>query len=189
MKDCEQASKDASYKAVIMDLYKAYSENGNEVGFEKKLKQYLTDQYGYDDNVEAAMLVILDSPGIPAYALNFSNGGTYQNVQFFNTRAKEKILDVAAGLDTGTTIVGVEGKIYMVRNLVTAKFVPYAVLALELDQESMMESYKGIWGYADAALYWNGELLVPGKRELEGCREHDYDYIVSALGNRDAVYQ
>lgn len=189
LKDCEQVSKDASYKTVIMELYKEYLENENEIRFEKKLKKYLNEQYGYDDNLKAAMLVILDNPEISAFAPNFSNAGTYQNVQFFNTKAREKILEVAEALDTGTTLVGVEGRIYMVRNLVTAKFVPYAVLALELDRESLMKSYTGIWGYADAALYWNGELLVPGKWENEGHREHDYDYIVNVLGERNALYE
>lgn len=189
LKDCEQVSKDASYKAVIVELYKEYLEKENAVGFEKKLKQYLNEQYGYDDNLIAAMLVVLENPEISAYAINYSNAGTYQNVQFFNTKAREKVLEVASTLDTGTTLVGVEGKIYMVRNLVTSKFVPYAVLALELDRESLMASYAGIWGYADAALYWNGELLVPGGRENEGHREHDYDYIVNVLGDRDALYE
>lgn len=189
LKDCEQVSKDASYKTVIMGLYKEYLEKENAVGFEKKLKEYLNEQYGYDDNLKAAMLVILENPEIFAFAPNYSNEGTYQDVQFFNTRAREKVLKVASTLDTGTTLVGVEGRIYMVRNLMTSKFVPYAVLALELDRESLMKSYTGIWGYADAALYWNGELLVPGSWENEGHREHDYDYIVNALGERDALYE
>lgn len=77
----------------------------------------------------------------------------------------------------------------MVRNLVTAKFEPYAVLTLELDQDSLMKSYAGIWGYADAALYWNGELLVPGIVKNEGSPEHNYAYIMDALGEKDAVYE
>lgn len=189
LKDCETASKDASYKAVIMEQYKTYQENKNTTEFVKELKKYLTEQYGYDDNCKAALLVILENPEISAYALNYSNEGSYQDVQFFNAKAREKILEVAKTLDTGTTLVGVEGRVYMVRNLVTSKFVPYAVLALELDRESLMKSYTGIWGYADAALYWNGELLLSGAIDHETGKEHEYGYMVSALGNRQAAYQ
>ncbi len=189
LKDCEKASKDASYQAVIMEHYKTYRENRNATKFEIDLKKYRTGQYGYDDNCRAAMLVILENPEISAYSLNYSNEGSYQDVQFFNTKAREKILEVAQTLDTGTTLVGVEGRVYMVRNLVTSKFVPYAVLALELDRESLMKSYTGIWGYADAAVYWNGELLVPGAADHEAGREHEYDYMASALGNRRALYK
>lgn len=189
LKDCETASKDASYKAVIMEQYKTYQENKNTTEFVKELKKYLTEQYGYDDNCKAALLVILENPEISAYSLNYSNKGSYQDVQFFNARAREKILEVAKTLDTGTTLVGVEGRVYMVRNLVTSKFVPYAVLALELDRESLMKSYTGIWGYADAALYWNGELLLSGAKDHETGKEHEYGYMVSALGNRQEAYQ
>ncbi len=189
LKDCETASKDASYKAVIIQHYKKYLENKNGTGFEKDLKKYLTEQYGYDDNCKAALLVVLDHPDISAYALNYSNSGTYQDIQFFNTKAREKVLEVARTLDTGTTLVGVEGRVYMVRNLVTSKFVPYAVLALELDRESLMKSYAGIWGYADASLYWEGEVLLPGRTTHEGQKEYEYAYIAEALKNGQAVYQ
>ncbi len=72
LKDCEKASKDASYQAVIMEHYKTYRENRNATKFEIDLKKYLTGQYGYDDNCRAAMLVILENPEISAYSLNYS---------------------------------------------------------------------------------------------------------------------
>lgn len=160
LKDCETASKNASYMAMISKYYRQYFGEEDRTDFEKSVEEYLRQQYAYDDNCRTAELVVLNEPENCYYALNESNGGTYQDIRFFQTRAKAEILEVAKTLDTGTTLVGIDGRIYMVRNLVTSKFVPYAVLALELDQESLMKSYMGIWGYADAALYWNGELLV-----------------------------
>ncbi len=189
LKDCETASKNASYMAVIAKYYRQYWGVEDRTDFKKSVEVFLRQQYAYDDNCRSAELVVLNEPGSCYYALNESNGGTYQDIRFFNANAREKILEVARTLDTGTTLVGVEGKIYMVRNLVTSKFEPYAVLALELEQDSLMKSYTGIWGYADAALYWNGELLVPGIKEHEKHQEHDYAYIVDALEKRDAVYE
>ena len=189
LEDCETASKNASYMAVISKYYRQYWGVEDRTEFKKSVEDFLRQQYAYDDNCRTAELVVLNEPGSCYYVLNESHGGTYQDIRFFQTKAREKILEVAESLDTGTTLVGIDGKIYMVRNLVTSKFVPYAVLVLELNQDSLMKSYEGIWGYADAALYWNGELLVPGTRETEGHREHDYDYIVNALGERDALYE
>lgn len=189
LKDCETASKNASYMAMISKYYRQYFGQKDRTEFEKSVEEFLRQQYAYDDNCKTAELVVLNEPGSCYYALNESNGGSYQDIRFFNTKAKEKILEVAETLDTGTTLVGIDGRIYMVRNLVTSKFVPYAVLALELDQDSLMKSYAGIWGYADAALYWNGELLVPGLQEHEDHPEHNYDYMQSALGERDALYE
>lgn len=189
LKDCETASKNASYMAVIAKYYRQFWGVEDRTEFRNSVEEFLRQQYAYDDNCRTAELVVLNEPGSCYYALNESNGGSYQDIRFFNTKARDKILKVAETLDTGTTLVGVEEKIYMVRNLVTSKFVPYAVLALELDQESLMKSYTGIWGYADAALYWNGELLVPGILANEGSPEHSYAYITDALGEKDAVYE
>ena len=189
LKDCETSSKNASYMAVIAKYYRQYWGVEDRTEFRNSVEEFLRQQYAYDDNCRTAELVVLNEPGSCYYALNESNGGSYQDIRFFNTKARDKILKVAETLDTGTTLVGVEGKIYMVRNLVTAKFEPYAVLTLELDQDSLMKSYAGIWGYADAALYWNGELLVPGIVKNEGSPEHNYAYIMDALGEKDAVYE
>lgn len=189
LKDCETASKNASYMAVISKYYRRYFGEVDRTEFRDSVEEFLRQQYAYDDNCRTAELVVLNEPGSCYYALNESNGGTYQDIRFFQAKARDKILEVAKTLDTGTTLVGIDGKIYMVRNLVTSKFVPYAVLALELDQDSLMKSYTGIWGYADAALYWNGELLVPGIKEHAEHPEHNYDYMLSALGERDAVYE
>ncbi|MCI9316377.1 MAG: histidine kinase [Lachnospiraceae bacterium] len=92
-------------------------------------------------------------------------------------------------LDTGTTLVGVEGNVYMIRNLVTSKFEPYAVLALELNPDSLMKSYDGIWGYENALVYWNGELLMDGAgSELEWKEEYLTENIAKQLEKETEIY-
>lgn len=185
LKDCETASKNASYMAVIARSYAAYLKDENEDIFEKNVEDFLKQQYSYNDNCKSAVLMLLAQEDSCYYALNNSNGGTYQDIRFFQTKAREKILEAADNLDTATTLVGMEGRVYMVRNLVNSKFVPYAVLALELDNESLMKSYTSIWGYLDASLYWNGELLLGEDEEaLEILPEH----IAESTAEQDIVY-
>lgn len=160
LKDCETASKNASYMGVISRTYTAYLNDGNIDYFEKEVEKFLTQQYAYNDNCKTAQLIVLGKEDSCYYTLNNSNGGSYQDIVFFQTKSQDIILDVARSLDTGTTLVCVDGRIYMVRNLVTPKFVPYAVLSLELDKDSLMESFSGIWGYTDVSLYWNNELIT-----------------------------
>ena len=185
IKECETASKNASYMAVIEASYEEYLKDHSSSRFEKSVVNFLDQQYAYNDNYRSAELVLLENPEMCYYALNYSNGGTYQDIRFFNTEAKKEIMKIAASLDTGTTLIGVEGRIYMVRNMVDAKFVPYAVLALELDRDSLMQSCASIWGYEDASLYWNGELLIAGQYESE---EHSPEYIADVLREKEVVY-
>lgn len=186
LKDCETASKNASYMNTIARSYAGWLEDRNETDFQKSVEEFLVQQYGYNDNCKTAELVLLEEPDSCCYALNYSNGGTYQDIKFFQAKAKDTILEAARKLDTATALVGVEGRIYMVRNLVNSKFVPYAVLALELDKESLMKSYYGIWGYLDASLYWNGELMAEGNEEAP---ERLPERIMELLEEQEAVYE
>lgn len=156
LKDCELASKNASYMAVIAQAYARYQADHDRGAFKNSVDTFLTQQYAWNDNCKTAELVLLEN-GNCYYALNNSNEGTYQDIKFFHAQAKDIILKTAESLNTATTLVHVDGRIYMVRNLVNSKFVPYAVLSLELDKDSLMESHAGIWGYTDASMYWNGE--------------------------------
>ena len=163
LKDCETASKNASYMGIIADCYAAYLKDADRNIFKNDVENFLAQQYKYNDNCKSAELVLLDDPEEIYYTLNNTNGGTYQDIVFFRTKAAERIMEVAKTLDTGTTLVGVEGRVYMVRNMVDSKFTPYAVIVLEIDWDSMMQSYNGVWGYENAVLYWNEELLAAGE--------------------------
>lgn len=166
LKDCEVASKNASYMGVIADCYAAYLKDADHNVFKNDIENFLAQQYKYNDNCKSAELVLLNDTEEIYYTLNNTNGGTYQDILFFRTRAAERILKTAQTLDTGTTLVGVEGRVYMVRNMVDSKFTPYAVIVLEIDWDSLMRSYNGVWGYENAVFYWNEELLAAGENLL-----------------------
>lgn len=185
LKDCETASKNASYMYVIAESYADFLADGKKSVFRRNVENFINQQYKYNGNCRTAELVMLDDPEEMYFAMNNSNGGTYRDIEFFYETAKDKILKVAQTLDTGTTLVGVEGRVYMVRNLVTSKFKPYAVLALELNQPSLLESYAGIWGYENAAVYWNGELLMAGQGEDE---QYLSEHIAEGLKEQEELY-
>ena len=186
LKDCETASKNASYMGVISRTYTAYLNDGNIDYFEKEVEKFLSQQYGYNDNCKTAQLIVLGKEDTCYYTLNNSNGGSYQDIVFFQTKSQDIILDVARSLDTGTTLVCMDGRIYMVRNLVTPKFVPYAVLSLELDKDSLMESFSGIWGYTDVSLYWNNELITTTQDDASDILSEN---IKARLQEKDTSYE
>lgn len=185
LKDCETASKNASYIPTIAESYAEYLANEKINEFGKKAESFLKQQYGWHDNCRTAELIMLDFPTKKIYAINQSGGATYRDIEFFYNTARDKLMEVAQTLDTGTTLVGVEGRVYMVRNLVNSKFRPYAVLTLELNQPSLTESYAGIWGYESAAVYWNGELLMADE---EGGVPHLPESAIEQLAEQEEVF-
>ena len=166
LKDCETASKNASYMHVISKSYEDYLKDGKENEFRRDVDEFLEQQYQFNDNCRTAELIMLDHPEEKYYVVNVTrNKGTYRDIEFFYNTAMDQLLEVAQNLDTATTLVGIEGRVYMVRNLVNSKFQPYAVLTLELNPSLLMDSYAGIWGYMGTAVYWNGELMMGGRED------------------------
>lgn len=186
LKYCETVSKNASYMPVISESYANYLEDGKENEFRKNVIRFLEQQYQFDDSCRTAELVLLDDPAEKYYVMNASRSkGTYRDIEFFYEIAQDKLLEVARSLDTGTALVAIEGRVYMIRNLVNSKFRPYAVLVLELNAALLMESYVGIWGYEDAAVYWNGELMMTDREDVA---EYMPEHIAKQFGERETVY-
>ncbi len=185
LRACEIASKNASYMEVIEESYLKYREDGNSDGLKNSVEKYLRQQYKFDENCKTAEVVMLDNPETSYYALNNRNDGTFQDVKFFRTHAMEEMLKAAESLDTGTALVGGSGRVYMVRNLVDSKFRPYAVLCLELALDSLIDGYAGVWGYEDAGLYWNGELLVEGE---SGMAKELPEHVAKQLEDKNEGY-
>lgn len=186
LKDCETASKNASYMHVISKSYEDYLKDGKENAFRRDVEEFLEQQYQFNDNCRTAELIMLDHPEERYYVKNVSRSkGTYRDIEFFYNTAMDQLLEVAQNLDTATTLVGIEGKVYMVRNLVNSKFQPYAVLTLELNPSLLMNSYTGIWGYMGSAVYWNGELMLGGR---EDDPQYLPEHITEQLEKKEELY-
>ena len=186
LKDCETASKNASYMRVISKSYEDYLKDGKENAFRRDVEEFLEQQYQFNDNCRTAELIMLDHPEERYYVMNVSRSkGTYRDIEFFYNTAMDQLLEVAQNLDTATTLVGIEGRVYMVRNLVNSKFQPYAVLTLELNSSLLMDSYAGIWGYMGSTVYWNGELMMGGR---EDDPQYLSEHITEQLEKKEELY-
>ena len=186
LKDCETASKNASYMHVISKSYEDYLKDGKENEFRRDVDEFLEQQYQFNDNCRTAELIMLDHTEEKYYVMNVTrNKGNYRDIEFFYNTAMDQLLEVAQNLDTATTLVGIEGRVYMVRNLVNSKFQPYAVLTLELNPSLLMDSYAGIWGYMGTAVYWNGELMMGGR---EDDPQYLPEHITEQLETKEELY-
>ena len=156
----ETASKNASYLSVIRTAYDSYLADGDRRDFQEKVLTFLNQQYRFDSNCRAAVLVFPEFLEENFFTFNNSKNGTYKDIEFFKNNVQEELLEHMNELDTNTELLTCDGRVYMVRNLVDSKFRPYAVLAMELDKNSIMRGLFSIWGYEDVTLYLNGEVFL-----------------------------
>lgn len=163
----ETASKNASYISIIRNAYTAYQKGGDKREFQNTVLSFISQQYKFTSNIKSAVLVFIEYPEENFFTYNNSTDGTYKDIEFFKTYVQDNLLAYSDELDTATELMGYQGRIYMVRNLVDSRFRPYAVLAMELDTESLLRSLSSVWGYGDAQIYMNGKQLLSSSVQIK----------------------
>lgn len=158
--ESETASKNASYLNVIREAYLTYLEGGSRRDFQTTVFTFLEQQYMFHKNCQAVNLVFREYPDDIYYTYNNSTGGTYRDITYFKTYVAKDLLEEMDDLDTRTELRSYDGRLYMIRNLVDSKFHPFAILAIELNEESLMESLKSVWGYENAVVYLDGTYAL-----------------------------
>ena len=158
--ESETASKNASYLNVIREAYLTYQDGGNRRDFQTTVFTFLEQQYMFHKNCQAVNLVFREYPDDIYYTCNNSTGGTYRDITYFKTYVAKDLLEEMDDLDTRTELRSYDGRLYMIRNLVDSKFHPFAILAIELNEESLMESLKSVWGYENAVVYLDGTYAL-----------------------------
>ena len=162
--ESETASKNASYLNVIREAYLTYLAGGSRRDFQTTVFTFLEQQYMFNKNCQSVNLVFREYPDDIYYTYNNSTGGTYRDITYFKTYVAEDLLEEMNDLDTRTELRSYDGRLYMIRNLADSKFHPFAILAIELNEESLMESLKSVWGYENAVVYLDGTYAL----SLEG---------------------
>ncbi len=162
--ESETASKNASYLNVIREAYLTYQDGGSRRDFQTTVFTFLEQQYMFNKNCQSVNLVFREYPDDIYYTYNNSTGGTYRDITYFKTYVAEDLLEEMDDLDTRTELRSYDGRLYMIRNLVDSKFHPFAILAIELNEESLLESLKSVWGYENAVVYLDGTYAL----SLEG---------------------
>lgn len=167
LQECEKASKNASYLNVVRSAYEQYQKDGKKREFQTKIFTFMDQQYRFDECCRSASLVFRMQPDEIYYTYNNSTGGTYRDIAYFQQNVSGRLVSEMDELDTKTELRNFDGRLYLVRNLVDAKFRPFAILALELDQKAFLESMESIWGYQQAAVYVDGTLCLYTAKEAE----------------------
>lgn len=159
------ASKNASYNNTIKNSYEEYQKDGRRYLFKRQIEAFLNEQYKYDSNFLCTMVYLLEEPEYIYFTYNTyrdNNEGlsAYSRVTYFEQQIQQEVLDLSEELDTKTTLLMKDGRLYMVRNLVNSDFKPYAMIVIELSPKYVFESLKTVWGALDYEIYLDGESLV-----------------------------
>lgn len=159
MQDSITASKNASYLPTIREQYNQFLLDQNKRQLYDSITRFLSQQYRFDDRFLSTMLMFTDDPQNVYYTYSNKYMSTYSNVQYFKRHVLAQVMEISKELDTKVRFIPFDNRVYMVRNLMTSNFDPYAVIVMELNNESVFESIETIWGYEEGTIYKNGSFL------------------------------
>ncbi len=159
MQDSITASKNASYLPTIREKYIRYQRDQNKLQLYETVTAFLTEQYKFDDRFLSTMLIFTGSPETIYYTYSNKYKSTYSNVQYFKNHAQSQVLEISKQLDTSVEFLPVDDRVYMIRNLVTPSYEPYAIIIMELNNLAVFDSLRTIWGYENGSIFINGKSL------------------------------
>lgn len=163
--DAVGASRNASYLNVIRNSYYNYLNcDDNPAQKQRQLYNavtiFLNDQYRYNTSFLTTMLYFRFDPDEIYFTFSNIKSGTFDRVKSFRKTALKQVQEGAENLDTGILFLNVDGNLYMVRNMMTSQFEPFAVITMELDKEAMFKSLESIVGYQGYEVYVDGKTIA-----------------------------
>lgn len=154
-----EQSKQVTYDGVVKRSYDDYLETGDEVQLYKQISSYLNNRYGHSSSIAAVFLLFKEDITKEYYTYSYETGATFSNVLFFKDSASEMVMKEVEDLDNRIKLMYYSGHLYIIRNLVNDKYVPYATIAMEVKVEDVFGSLENIVWQQDSLIYLDDVLL------------------------------
>ena len=158
-REAMEDSRAVSYDGVIAQAYGQYLSDRDSVTLYGTASNYLSNQFAHNGLFEAIWLIYPEVPNMPVYVFNRDLQGTAGLARDFEEGAREQILECSGTLGTRIAFLSVDGKLYMVRNLVNSRFETYAVLTMQCSRDYLFESVGNLVWVRDAVIELDGQRI------------------------------
>lgn len=177
------ASRYVSYNQTVRNAYLAYRQTGDKVALYSDMTDFLNKQYKYDDKFLVAALYFCDDPDNIYYTYNEAYNATYFGVREYRDNVHSHVKRMSAALGTDIGFLNVQGRVYMVRNILGSDYKPYAVLTMQLNTGTMFSAIKNVVWETDTTILLNDTPVV-----LNGSRLSPQQLDIS-LSQKGLTYQ
>lgn len=154
-----QESKQASYDNVIRTSYLQFLEDKNEAAMYREISNYLSEKYKYNSMISSTIVVFKEKTTMEYYTYSNVAGATYASISDFKNNAMTQIKSVAQRMGTNTKFVEIGEHLYLVRNLVTSDYNPYAIIVMEINKSNMFKSMDNVVWRENGAIFLDGDMV------------------------------
>lgn len=183
-------SKGVSYDGVVRDSYRQYLDNGSSVQLYRSVSSYLKQDFVGETGYDAVFLQFWQE-GESASAYVLCRGTTSYGLLQQCRQDAPQLLEQMADADTDIRFFCMQGRLYMARNLVDQRFLPYATLVIVLDPEVIFQSLLSIGRVSSMDIALDGCAVMPaqqlgaGQKEIQDCLEVEGHTLVFSADAQD----
>lgn len=154
-----QESKQASYDNVIRTSYLQFLEDKNEAVTYREISSYLSEKYKYNSMISSTIIVFKEKTTMEYYTYSNVAGATYASISDLKNNAMTQIKSVAQRMGTNTKFIEIGEHLYLVRNLVTSDYNPYAIIVMEINKSNMFKSMDNVVWRENGAIFLDGDMV------------------------------
>ncbi len=163
-------SKDVSYDGIVRSSYRTYQLDEDSAALYSRVNEYLSQRFSRDEKYKGVFISFRNdidisshviSPGFPEYA----------TVRNYRQTAEPLIMAEMAAEDTAIRFFSIDNELYMARNLLDGKFIPYATVVMQGNENILFSSFEDLPQGVILEIDIDGEKLAYGETP-----EPDSDY-------------
>ena len=173
MSDAIADSKNVSYDGIVRSSYRSYQLDGDTAALYSRVNEYLNQRFSRNESYKAVFISFRNGVDISSYVISPSLS-EYAVVRSYRNDAEQTIMKSMADADTGIRFFVINDELYMARNLLDGKFIPYAAVVMQCDQSILFSSFEEFPGGVITGIEIDGEKLTIGEQP-----EPESDYNIS----------
>ena len=163
MSDAIADSKNVSYDGIVRSSYRSYQLDGDPAALYSRVNEYLNQRFSRNESYKAVFISFRGGIGISSYVISPSLS-EYAAVRGYRNDAEQTIMEKMTDADTGIRFFVIGEELYMARNLLDGKFIPYASVVMQCDQSVLFNSFEEFPGGVITGIEIDGEKLAFGEQ-------------------------
>lgn len=152
-------SRRVSYDGIIRSAYRSWQQDGDGAALYRRVDEYLSQNFTREDAIPVTYICFWDLPDVHPYASRRGDFG-YSTLRHYREQIEPDLIERMHGVDTEILLLEYDGELYMARNLLDARFHPYATVVFVCNQELLFQSLESVRLIADVSLTLDEALLL-----------------------------
>ena len=163
-------SKGVSYDGIIRSIYRSYQIDGDQAELYRRINEYLQQNFSKDEKYQAVFISFYDLDVQP-YVIT-SSIPEYLTARNYRESVRPELMQSMKNEDTAIRFFLIGDEVYMARNLLDGRFVPYAAVVMMCAKDVLFRSVYSLPSNLLAELKIDGELILPSQSDMSESEHH-----------------